>query len=353
MTVAVLLAALLATAAEPSPNTCAKLDKATIEGRRHDVPLGYSPDLKRFLVLGGRTGFDEYKKPRSYDELALDAKEGKWENWFPPSTDWGPRFGACQAPGWKNETFGFKDTEENTRPNWTVYGTFSLGQTYDYDSDDKCFIFYAGGRTFRYDPSARRWTDLAPKTDPQKELGGVLLWSSMCYDRQNHQFLLFGGGNVQSERGDPGTWTYSPTDNAWTKLKLDVLPPQRANSRLVYDPVHRKAVLFGGDRLDQLLSDTWTFDVVAWKWEEKKPERCPSPRAGHALLWLPKANRVLLLGGYGYTSTTDYMASQYRALPFEAWVYDVEADKWELLKRLEAGRVAKGAGRGLSPGRRG
>ena len=41
MTVAVLLAALVATAAEPSPNTWRKLDKATIEGRRHDVPLGY------------------------------------------------------------------------------------------------------------------------------------------------------------------------------------------------------------------------------------------------------------------------------------------------------------------------
>jgi hypothetical protein len=233
--VAVLLAASFASAAEPSPNTWVNLDKAAIEGRRHDVPLGYSPDLKRFLVLGGRTNFDDYKKPRSYDELALDRKEGEWENWFPAGKDWGPRFGPCRAPGWKNETFGFKDTQGNVRPNWTVYGTFSLGQKYDYNSDDKCFYFYAGGHTFRYDPAARRWTDLAPKTDPEKELGGVLLWSSMCYDRRNKQFLLFGGGNIQSERGDSGTWTYSPTDNAWTRLMLDKRPPSRANSRLVYN----------------------------------------------------------------------------------------------------------------------
>src|SRR5262249_8687315 len=98
---AALLAALLGVAAEPSPTTWVKLDRATIEGRRHDVPLGYSPDLKRFLILGGRTGFDEYKKPRSYDELALDMQEGRWENWLPPGKDWGPRFGPCRAPAWK------------------------------------------------------------------------------------------------------------------------------------------------------------------------------------------------------------------------------------------------------------
>ena len=101
MAVAVLLAALLAIAAEPSPNTWVKLDKATIEGRRHDVPLGYDSGLKRFFVLGGRTNFDDYKKPRSYDELALDSKEGEWENWFPAGKDWGSRFGPCHAPGWK------------------------------------------------------------------------------------------------------------------------------------------------------------------------------------------------------------------------------------------------------------
>ncbi len=93
------------------------------------------------------------------------------------------------------------------------------------------------GRTFRYDPVERQWSDLAPKTNPETELGGILLWSSMCYDRHNKRFVLFGGGNVQTERGDPGTWTYTPASNIWTQLKLDLQPPQRANSRLCYDPV--------------------------------------------------------------------------------------------------------------------
>jgi hypothetical protein len=338
--VAAVTVALLASAAESSPdsNTWVKLEKAVIEGCRWDVPLGYDSAQKHFLILGGRTTWSDYKKPRSYDVLTLDRKEGRWENTFPPGKDWGPRFGPCEAPAWKNEVFQFTDVKGNVRPNWTVYGTFSLGQKYDYDPDTKTFVFYAGGHTFRYDPAERAWTDLAPKTHPEWELGGILLWSSLCYDRHNKQFVLFGGGNVQSERGDPGTCTYSPAANAWTHLQLDRQPPPRANSRLVYDPLHKKVVLFGGDQLDQLLSDTWVFDVTARKWKEMKPPRCPSPRAGHALLWLPRAKKVLLLGGYGYTSAAGYVEHLYRRLPLEAWTYDVDADRWELVKHFEPGK---------------
>src|SRR3954469_20679526 len=118
-------------------NVWVKPEKGTITGQRWDVPLGYDPGAKRFLVLGGRTSFGEYKKARPYDELALDLGEGRWENWFPKGKDWGPAFGPSKAPAWADEHWSFRDAEGNTRPNWTVYGTFSLGQKYDYDPEGK------------------------------------------------------------------------------------------------------------------------------------------------------------------------------------------------------------------------
>ena len=56
-----------------------------------EVNLGYSPELDRFMVLGGRTTWADYKQPRSYDVLTLDLAshalaEAKWENAFPPTT---------------------------------------------------------------------------------------------------------------------------------------------------------------------------------------------------------------------------------------------------------------------------
>src|SRR5262249_30387571 len=158
-------------------NTWHILDGAVIEGRRYETPIGHAPELKRFLVLGGRTSWAEYKKPRSFDQLALDLAENRWENWFPAGKDWGPKVGACTAPAWKSEHWGFTDVAGTTRPNWTIYGTFSLGHAYDYDPDTKTFLFHANGSTFRYDPAKRSWTDLQPANDPQKALGGILLWS--------------------------------------------------------------------------------------------------------------------------------------------------------------------------------
>jgi hypothetical protein len=323
--------------AAPPAHDWTRLERGDIPGQRWDVPLGYAPGLNRFLVLGGRTSWGEYRKgPRPYDQLAFDPTEGRWENWFPMGKDWGPRFGTCNAPVWKDERFDLRDAEGNVRPNWTVYGTFSLGTKYDYDPDTGSFVIYAGGRTFRYDPRERSWNDLAPRTHPEKELGGVLLWGSMCYDRHTRRFILFGGGNVQSGRGDPGTWTYTPATNTWVQLHLDQQPPQRANSRLVYDPEAKKVVLFGGDALDHLLADTWAFDVVTNHWEQCRPKLSPAPRAGHALLWLPRARKVLLAGGYGYTSATGYVEGLYRRLPFETWTYDTATDTWDLLTHCES-----------------
>lgn len=304
-----------------------------IAGRRWDVPFGVANG--RLLVLGGRTTWADYKQPRPYDVLAWNAASSTWENEFPDGKEWGPRVGLCQAPAWKDEHWSFRDVEGNVRPNWTVYGTFSLGRKYGFDPDTRKFYFYSLGKTFSYDPATRAWADLNPPTNPEGDLGGILLWSSMCYDQHNKRFVLFGGGNIQSQRGDPGTWTYSPAENVWAQLSLDREPPPRANSRLVYDPGSKKIVLFGGDRLDQLYSDTWTFDCIADKWEEQRPSSGPSPRAGHAFLPFGKG-RLLLLGGYGYTSTTDYVGALYRRLPFEAWLYDIEANRWTFRRRWES-----------------
>ncbi len=319
------------------PNAWVKVDGGAIDGRRWDVPLAYAPDLKRFLVLGGRTDSGNYKKERPYDVLSITPeKSAKWRNELPDFGEkWGPEFGAVKAPGWGNEMWGFRDTDGNTRPNWAVYGTFSLGGKYAYDPDSGGFILAAGGTTFRYDAKARQWFDLRRRGDPEGKLGGVLLWSSMCYDRDAKRFVLFGGGNVQSERGDPGTWTFETEFRQWEQVAAANEPPQRANSRLVYDPVNKLTVLFGGDQLDQLVSDTWVYNSAKKAWTEQKPKLSPAPRAGHALLWLPKAKKILLLGGYTYTSTTEYVASLYKPLPLEAWTYDAAKNEWAFVGKWE------------------
>ncbi|HOX04900.1 MAG TPA: sigma-70 family RNA polymerase sigma factor [Planctomycetota bacterium] len=322
----------------PASNQWVKLEKA--DCGRGDAPLVYEPGLGRFMALGGSIGSSYYPKPHPFDELALDLAAGQWENWLPPGKAWGPQFGDCKAPAWKSESWGLTDAEGNCRPNVTRYTGVKYGNQYALDPDSKRVFFYVMGSTFSYDPAARVWKDLAPASHPGG-VGGTLYWGSMCYMPNIRKVVLFGGANVQTERGDPGTWTYDPAANVWEALKPDRQPPQRALSPLVYDPVSGRAVLFGGDALNALLADTWTFD--GRKWEERKPALSPSPRGGHALVWLPVAKKVLLLGGWGYDSGVGYYPALYRYRPLEAWTYDTAADRWEFIASWDKNAPPSGA----------
>jgi hypothetical protein len=337
LTAMLLAAGAFCPAGELPVNQWVELKEATA-GQRGVAALIYSEEAKRFLAVGGELSWNA-KGDQPYGDLALDVAEGKWENWYPAGKSYGPKFGPCQPPKFKGYyDNAFADVEGTNRANpnafmWRpLYGCSAL------DTDAKKFHFHGGGATWSYDPAARKWEGIETATHPAKAGFGPLLWSSMCYDVERKRFVLFGGGNVQTERGDPGTWTFDPAAKAWTELKLEKQPAARALSRLAYDPAAKKVVLFGGDGLNVLYADTWTFD--GQKWEEKQPAVSPSPRAGHALLWLPKAKKLLLLGGHGYESGGGYHGEYYRPLPLEAWTYDAAADKWELIRRFENGKAA-------------
>jgi hypothetical protein len=109
------------------------------------------------------------------------------------------------------------------------------------------------------------------------------------------------------------------------------VPCARRNSPLAFDEKNRVFVLFGGDHEDYLMNDTWVLDLVKKSWRRAKPDRAPSPRAGHALCGLPKSGRVALYEGYVQSSSTDYGAVPYRTLdPCQLWLFDPKADRWLL-----------------------
>ena len=107
---------------------------------------------------------------------------------------------------------------------------------------------------------------------------------------------------------------------------LDVEPPARALSPLVYDSKSKLFVLFGGDHLDYLTNDTWVFDPARNMWRQRHPKTAPPPRANHKL---SAANgKVTLTGGYTYSSNTDYCGGQYVDHDDGDWTYDIAANKW-------------------------
>ncbi len=99
---------------------------------------------------------------------------------------------------------------------------------------------------------------------------------------------------------------------------LDAEPCGRAGSQMAYDASQKKIVLFGGNRLDVHLADTWVYDCKSRTWEQRFPDISPRPGTNRLLGYLPKAKRIVLAGG----------------VPFEIWVYDTSKNIWKLLQHL-------------------
>ena len=106
---------------------------------------------------------------------------------------------------------------------------------------------------------------------------------------------------------------------------LSSAPPRRAYSGLTTDFKRGKLVLFGGHRLDRLVADTWVYDCATRTWEQRRPKLSPAPRYGHGLTWLPESGKVLLIDGSGYGPAG------------QTWVYDLDANEWNLLAEGGAG----------------
>ncbi|HVE41341.1 MAG TPA: kelch repeat-containing protein [Planctomycetota bacterium] len=108
---------------------------------------------------------------------------------------------------------------------------------------------------------------------------------------------------------------------------LGMEPPPRALSPIAYDAATKLFVIFGGDHLDYLTNDTWVFDPAKQRWFQRHPADAPPPRANHVLKAVGDG-KIVLSGGYTYTSSTDYCGGQFRDIGDGEWTYDVAADRW-------------------------
>lgn len=318
-------------------NTWVKLDNGIEDGAGHRNfgAMVYIPETDQFLLSMGWIFDRNWMSSERYSTIALRLPDPRWINLLPHDSlygSWADSTGYTYGFGNPlNETL-FERVQGYLRPR-VFSNAFKSYYQYAYDSDDKCVYFYQSNRTFRYNTQTRIWDTLSVAAHPAAYQGGTstVLWGALCYDPVNQEIVAFGGGDVDAENGHYGTWVFKPGVNTWTKLDMAVQPPPRALSQMVYDPENRAIILFGGDHLDYMFADTWAYDCDTRTWSEKHPAISPAPRAGHALLYLPKSKVVVLLGGYAYTNDSYDYGYKVRA-PFEMWRYRLETNEWKLIK---------------------
>ena len=190
------------------------------------------------------------------------------------------------------------------------------GQVFEQEKDESLWF----DDTWAYDPAANTWTELKPSG----AVPSARSMTSMVYDPVGKKMILFGGGNGQTAFND--TWTYDPAENRWTKLKPKGSPPKCLGFATAYDPVRRAVLLFGGEGMEGYLGDTWSYDPAANTWTELKPGTAPTARFASAMVHDPAGNRFILFGGGVYTSRLEMDCFS------DTWSYDPAANTWTELK---------------------
>ena len=189
-----------------------------------------------------------------------------------------------------------------------------------YDSINKKFILFGGSgtygwtdKTWIYDPDKKAWTEVFPEDSPSKR-GSV----AMYFDPEIGETVLYGGYGDLAEGADE-TWTYNYDNNKWTFHNLTTKPPARYGPEMIYDPVNKRGILFGGRRIGyNTLNGTWEFNLSDKTWTQFNITKGPSARYWYCMDYDP-VNKIMILFGGSEGGT-----------PFsqETWVFNVTSNSW-------------------------
>jgi hypothetical protein len=123
---------------------------------------------------------------------------------------------------------------------------------------------------------------------------------SAIYDPVRDAMIVFGGydGALHND-----VWQLSLSGvPAWHPILASGTPPSpRTRSSLIYDPIRDRVIVFGGTD-DSLHNDVWALTLTgspAWQ-ELVSVGTPPSPRAGHAAIYDPVRDRMIVFGAVLY-----------------------------------------------------
>ena len=146
--------------------------------------------------------------------------------------------------------------------------------------------------------------------------------AKLVYDPVGKQVILFGGRGEGSISGDlyNDLWALDMESHRWQKIETSSGPSPRLSPGLVYDPAHHQLILFGGYSNQGRIKDTWLFDLYSNNWEEVSPALSPPARSDMGMAYDGTNHIAVLFGGYCIENQRDMCD--------DTWVFDPELNSW-------------------------
>jgi hypothetical protein len=208
-------------------------------------------------------------------------------------------FGGSDGNGFLNDTWIWDGS------NWTMQHPVTspppvneAGMVYDSALDR---VVLVDGATWTWD--GRQWAQVSPGVS----LSGSNAApgnSALTYDAARRVIVLAVSANISSPSPPLQTWTFDGSQ--WSRVITAQAPPGRGLATLVYDPLTKTSLFYGG--ADMAYNDTWSWDGKAWT--QLHPATSPPHLSGSgpdpAATYDPERGLVLLFGGY---TSTGYVNS--------------------------------------------
>jgi N-acetylneuraminic acid mutarotase/predicted phosphodiesterase len=210
-----------------------------------------------------------------------------------------------------------------------------------YDSESDLIVAFGGfsneetdfwtvlNDTWTYDTNTNTWTEIV--TD------GPAITGDLVYDSESDRVVFYGGAADMSELVEDlrsETWTYDTNTETWEKMVTNVDPPVRARAELVYDSESDMIILLGGVQdgghsTHVTLDDCWAYDLnnnlwnnVDWDWQERTPASSPGATGDPAMAYDVESDLVIMLGGDLIVDTGMWYGYN------ETWSYEHNTNTW-------------------------
>jgi len=188
------------------------------------------------------------------------------------------------------------------------------GDAATFDQKNRNIISFAGfttaGRfddTWSFDVDELHWTDKTNSIFPLKRC-----LTSSCFARDRREMIVFGG---QSTGNLNDIWKLNVDTYNWTNITPTVSPSARHFASMSYCG-NENVVVFGGNSLNQgnnagALNELWNYSLNTQQWDTL-PQfgKKPSARFGCTSVYIPSQDKIVVFGGQGLSS-----------LNSETWVY--------------------------------
>lgn len=208
-----------------------------------------------------------------------------------------------------------------TEINPTVKPSARSGHSMVYDSTNHKIILFGGwadnaglmSDTWIFDSQTNQWTEVFPVNNPSNRQS-----CSMYYDPNAQRVILFGGYREVGGHLDD-MWEYNYSDNTWIELSSLSNPSGRYGSKMVYDPINQRTILFGG-RTTSIMDDTWIYYYGNNTWIELNPTDRPNTRYWHGMVYDSNNHKVIVFGGRNAGAPGDALE--------DTWIFDPSTNEW-------------------------